>query len=126
MKTSIDNGESQMTSNVDAKEESSPRRKMFDEYAVTSFMENPDMYKRKISEFHKAQEDHVQEKLENIESKLMQATVIKQQLERERINEMKGHIGDPAKVHKAKEELNQRDRYKSLSSYVEQSLRMVK
>lgn len=124
--TTIDNGESQMTSNLGEKEEGTPRRKTFDDYAVTSFMENPDMYKRKIAEFHKAREDHLQEKLENIDSKLMQAAIVKEQLERERINEMKLHNGDPAKVHKAKEELNQRDRYKSLSSYVELSHKMAK
>lgn len=33
-------------------EEKNDKRKTFDEYAVQSFMENPDMYRRKISEFN--------------------------------------------------------------------------
>jgi hypothetical protein len=60
-----------MTSNVGDKDENqSPRRKTFDEYAVTSFMENPDMYRRKIAEYKKAQEDRLQEKLDDISMKL--------------------------------------------------------
>lgn len=106
-----------MTNDKD-KQEGTPRRRTFDEYAVTSFMENPDMYKRKIAEFHKAQEDRLQEELENIESKLMQAAANKEDFKREKIQGMKDHCGDPAKVHKAKEELNQKDRYKTLNTYV--------
>ena len=39
---------------------------------------------------------------------------------------MKVNCGDPEKVHKAKEELNKEARYKSLSSYVELSQKMMK
>ena len=114
-----DNTESQMTSKKDEDNENeSPKRKTFDDYAVMSFMENPDLYKEKIAEYHKAQEDELEEKIQDIQSKLQTAANRKKEMNEQRLIEMKGHIGDPAVVKSRKEKLNLEEAKDSLSQYI--------
>ena len=122
-----DNTESQMTSKKDEDNENeSPKRKTFDDYAVMSFMENPDLYKEKIAEYHKAQEDELEEKIQDIQSKLQTAANRKKEMNEQRLIEMKGHIGDPAVVKSTKEKLNMEDAKDSLSQYIAYQRRMQK
>ena len=116
-----------MTSKKDEDNENeSPKRKTFDDYAVMSFMENPDLYKEKIAEYHKAQEDELEEKIQDIQSKLQTAANRKKEMNEQRLIEMKGHIGDPAVVKSRKEKLNLEDAKDSLSQYIAYQRRMQK
>lgn len=106
----IDLGKSESPPQTTAKAETpasaSNRRLTFDEQATRSFAENPNLYKKKISEYKKNQSDELNNMMDQIQSRFVTAAQTRYDRTQMRLQDARKLLGDPEKVKDVKSSLD--------------------